>query len=252
VTERTLENILNDVQNNTRIAATELDAVHPDVRPGFEMAIREANENLARLRDEYRQRVFATSVGFFVTGEPEKVEAFASRARALANVFIVDAAQMYREIAADIEPTLGSSREFSVNQLARLSVSLQNIAKDAGLRGDLAPPPLRGIRTVQDHEAVVDYVHEIISAGVGEAINVVYATNHLLRQALTARFSGNVFAALVLNTTPDSQVALSQPFAVRTDVVIGPDDEVNEGFVLKVFENGKKNKMKKPLTKERT
>lgn len=242
---RSIDKIINDINVCQQHAATQLDAIHPSVRPGFEMAAREARENLVRLRQEYEQRIFSQAVAFFLAGDKEKVARFVELAHKLGNVFIANGSAVYEQLADRVEPTLGASREFSVNQLHEVILGIREIAVNAGLRGELPAPRLHNLRAVQTRDELVFYIHELVASAMGESLNTIFVSQKLIDEALARRFDGQVLAAVVVNTTPVVAAALAQPFSTKTDVTIGTEDEVDEAFVLRVFKMGKKNRQER-------
>jgi hypothetical protein len=243
MSDRNVEQLLNEIARYEQTIGIELDAVHHSVRPGYEMAIREAKDNLPSVRDSYRTRVFAQAVGFFLSGDHNKVATFVELAVKLGNVFVADAMAIYESMALKIEPSMGYSREFSVFQIAELTRLIRNVGESVGLKpSQIQPPNPKDARVLPTHQDVVFYIRDLVTEAMGESLNALLITQKLVNEAIARKFNSSVLAAVITNARPEAQAGLGQIFGTKAEVSIGPDDEVDDAYVLRAFETGKKNR----------
>ncbi len=70
-----LEQILKQIDDSTRVASYDPDAPqYARTRSGIEVAVKQAKEELARLRGAYEQAVLAQGVAIFLYGPSDKTK----------------------------------------------------------------------------------------------------------------------------------------------------------------------------------
>lgn len=246
---KTNEQLMTDIENQQRQAGTDLELVHPHVRAAFQIAAREATEQLTKSLEEYRRRLQSSAIGFFVAGAPAKTGEFRSVAVSAAkSMFFLDGLAVYERIATEVEPTIGKTREFSVQQMNQVNFAIRDIALEAGLRESLTATSLNEVRCVPTHDDLVALVRELVTSALGETFNAEVLSDQFVKQALAAKFTGNVAACIITNANAQVRGALSKTFATKSDVAIEEETEVNEDFVLSVFKSADRSKTESPKT----
>ncbi len=247
-----LEKTLSEIDAATEVANKNLELLHPNVRPAFAVAIREAAEKLPALQKAYKETLFSNAVVFCLSGDSAKVEAFTAITGAMGNVFHADAQELYVNLAKEVEPVIGGDRLFSLLQLHHLTMAVADTARGLGMTDDLNAPQLGDAKALRTSADVVEHVRTLCTNAFGESVNAKYILSQLSEQAVKARFIGNVFAAVIKNSFPAVQAAVtSEAFATYgvknitlTEVKLSDTDEVTEEFVLKVFESVRRERQK--------
>jgi hypothetical protein len=240
--ERTAEEILNDLDTYQKVADKDLDVLPIRLRPSHEIAAREAKEKLVLLKVEYRQRLLANSLGLFTNGgAPGAQERFAEVSTG-EGLLAVDANSLYMQLAQKIEPAIGRNREFTVDHLLILHGEMMRVRMAAGFNPAIELPTLAAIATVPTTAALANYVRSlIVKAGAG-IVNGLYVANTMVAAAEAKRFKGRTFAVVVINSSEIDREHLAPNFS-RTDLVdlegVAPE-AIDGGFAIGAFKAAKK------------
>lgn len=243
IQNRDLETIIKDIEENTKMANTNLDAVKYNVRSAHEIGIRQAKDRLVDLRNEYKSKILTNIVGFFLFGDPVKVKKFSDISTADSGTIAVDAHEMYKYLAGEIAPSMGSLREFNVDQMSRLLNDIRNLAIDLGVQEQSIPAPVaKGVVTLKTQEELVDHVRTLIRSSIGDWLNNLYISTRLWEKALAAKYTVPVLVCTVANATIDEEQAMSA-FNVKHNLTLDDDTEMDPTFINKMYEKySKKNK----------
>ena len=246
MTPRQLPEILKEYKETAKLAQTNLDAVPAATRPGFAVAIRQAQERLPSLKAEYLARELKNSVAAFAVGDEAKQVKFADVSREVGGTITVDARAAYEKMAKKVEPSIGRSREFSMYQSSLLDQALKELAEDTGYTGKFETVKFRQLKIVNTHEELVDYIRELVFASNGVTPAIIAAQNTILTESLKNDFTGKVLAVVVVNSEPIDRQAIGSMFTKTAEARVDEVEEVDERFARTVFEGKPKEKPAAP------
>lgn len=226
---RTTKTILEDYKRVELISKRDLNMVDPRTRPGHEAAMRKARLDLPKMRIEYLSAISKKSFGFFVSGDAEKAQKFATIA-AESGAFTVNAAAIFDVLADRIQPSIGGRKEFSVTQVGLLDQGLRELVQKTGYSGTLNRVDIKSIRVVSNREQLVAYIRELVMRTNGTTPSAVFAQGEIIRQALAQDFTGQRMVVTVLNATNLDRTALSGLFTKTAMIDVDSVEAVNERF----------------------
>lgn len=233
---RQLPEILADYTSAKKKADRDLDSVPESTRAGFGIAKRKAAEAIPNLKAEYLTRALKSSIVAFAVGDEAKAKEFADVASKVGGAITVDARAPYEKIAQRIAPSLGRSKQFSVDQAHLLDQALKELAEDTGYLGKFESTKIRTLKVIANSDVLVDYVRELVFASNGVTPSVIAAQNQILNQALKAGFEGKVLAVVVLNAEPIDRQAISSMFTKVLEAKVNEAEAIDERFARNVFE----------------
>jgi hypothetical protein len=231
--KRTIEVILNDLKAALQAANIDLDGVPARSLPSFEMSKRQATDDAVVLKKEYVTRIMGISRAFVTTGDPQKALEYAAVAAREGATITVDAQELYKKIADRVEPSLGSTREFTVNQLFLLHRALEVMAAELGL-SDLSAPRLRELRVCATAADTTAYIRELVRGSCGDVLNLTYLQSVIGDRALEMDFKGQLLPIVLLNVDGED---LRGMFRQAKLVPLTQDTVVDVGFAISTFKN---------------
>lgn len=245
MSDRTPEAILNDIHTYEQIATKDLDVLPLRLRPSHEIAAREATERLPVLRDEYRQRILANSLGLFTTGgAPGDAEKFAEVA-AKEGPLSVDANELYRTLAEKIEPAMGHTREFVLGHLLMLHQEMLRLRLEAGYSPALDLPTLAAVETAPNVAALADYIRKLVVQAGGQTLNGLYVASKMIGSAIDKRFAGKTFAVVVINSSEEDRAHLAPVFSRTNTVDLSGVEAIDRAFAINAFKSARSVKASK-------
>lgn len=237
----TLEQILKQIDGAEKTANIDIESpVYARTRSGIEVAVKQAKEELGKLRGQYEAAVLAQGVAIFLYGPSDKTSEFASVIRDLGEAAVIDAAAFYTKIADIVEPTLGASRTFTAEQAATMHKALNDSAREIGAH------LTRPINISRQHVCatfaeLVDMVRDIIRENLGDDLNAQALKRSLGQEGLKIRYMGSTSPVIVLNATQDEAVGLGQIFGKgRGKVELSSEDTIDKEFINQAFKNVQK------------
>jgi hypothetical protein len=236
-----LKTIVQDLAANMKRAATDLEAIPYQTRPSITNMVREAQEKVEKLKTEYFRRVRSNTLGIFLFGDSERVEAFTKIAVEEAGVTTLNGAELYERLADKIEPSLNGQREFAATQVQGLAEGLRDLAKTLDIKF-LATPRLSDIELVPTREDLVRYIRKLVQSAVSDDLLRIYIDKKINGAAVDSLFSGNAFPVAITGLDPEEVSALAPLFTNSSTVEVGTseDGEVNKEYVLKQLTTFKK------------
>ncbi|MBA3351409.1 MAG: hypothetical protein H0U23_03120 [Blastocatellia bacterium] len=237
MSDRTIAAILKDIRHNEELEAKDLDTVTFNVRSAFAMMKTEAANALVPLRAEYRAAVTNSALAFCVSTTFDARELGKILPQLLqVRTFMVDGAKTYRDLARDIFPAIGSTREFTVDHEGTLNRRLADIAEREGIRIPReSTPRIKDVRAISTFSELVSFVRELVVAGVGEEFNAETIYSELARQAMEVDFDGTVPIVIILDTDAAISSSLKR-FATKVQADTEPADLLNNPLVIKALE----------------
>jgi len=235
-----LETIVQSIKSAQEAISRDFSTIPIAARNGFIMAANQAKVQLKSLKREYEEVLLSKSIGFLTTGDAEKQQLFADIASKVGKSIIVDGDGLYKGYATFLSPTIGHHNQFTVNQLSKLEMLMQETA--ASLDLDRANyPVLQNLNTVNNYKELVAYVESLVTASNGYRLTVPFIRNLISNKAFETGFNSKVLTAVIQNTNPINQIYLSKIFTKSVVVDLNPVEIVNEDFVNKTIRNAFKN-----------
>ncbi len=204
-----LQQLITKIDENAKLAATDLSEWDPRKLPGMTMRVKEASEALESLQGSYADYVNANSFLLFVTGPKDAVAEYARVAEEEGGTLTVSAAGLYREIATAVMPSIGDRRVFGVTQLSLLLQELGEIAMRLKIRS-IPTPNLEEISNVPTEEDVVNQIRDIVRKSSGDQVNAVYLKESVVKAALEIRYTQVVVPVVVTDATADELKTLPE------------------------------------------
>jgi hypothetical protein len=237
----TLEEILKRLDSAQKMANIDPDdPVYTKTRAGIEVAVRQAKEDLVRLRRDYERKVLETGVAIFLYGPADKAKVFGQLVSEMGEAVVIDASEIYTNIAKRIEPSLGHGRQLTAEHISMLHAALMEVAREVGVHLT-RPAKLTRMEIIPDFESLVAYVRDELRGNFGDEMNAAYLQLALGREGLKIRYMGSTSPVIILNAVPDEAVGLGQAFGKgRANIEIGTDDTIDKEYIVKTFKNVQK------------
>lgn len=202
-----LETILKEIEQNERMASTELDTVPVYSRPGVEGAKRQAEENLKELKKEYAKTLKELSICIFLEGDAQ--DKFASVAEAELDCFSADVDGLYKKVTAKSWPMVDQMGRFSVSNIQELIEVLRDEVRDCGVHSmPMIDVPADAV--FQSEAEMCSMVKGAIRRVVSDELNLHFIESKFTKEALAAGYNTDVCCLLVKNATKEEQVGLSK------------------------------------------
>lgn len=242
-----LETMVKDIQETKRLAELDIEAASWQTRPSLTNMKVEARERLEKLVTDYTKAIRGNSVGIFLFGDPKDVRKFAEIAAEEAGTFAVEADELYQNLAAAVEPSLGASREFGGLQLQGLIAALRQSCKDLNVLR-MALPTMTDTPVVRDRQELLNQIKRLVRSAVGDDLGRVSLDHNVNAQAIASGFSGGTLPVVILNAEQDEVASYAVLFtnSISITVSTAEDGEVTKETVLKQFSGIKKKLKTKP------
>jgi hypothetical protein len=199
--------LVQEIAENQVRAARDLEDVPANSRPGIEMSIRQAKDQVTVLEAEYAAYVKDRAFTIFPVGP--HAEEYAGIAAVEGETVNVSARMLYNVVSEDIEVSLGARRLFGVTQLTMLLNGLSDIGRELDLI-NLPIPQIVDVPHLPDFEALVDFVRSITREAIGDRVQVPFIEREVTRTALERGYSLSRIPVVITGTVPAEQESLSQ------------------------------------------
>lgn len=238
----TLEQLVTDIEQAEKTALIDADdPQYARTRTGILSAIGAAKARLETLKNKYAEGVLTNGVAIFLYGPADKAEQFTAKVTELGGAVVVDGSEMYKRIAAVVEPAIGRDRRFGTTQAAIMHRVLGEVSNEVKVwlsRAIKLPAEV----ILPDAAATLTFVRNAVRGTAGDELNAQYLKVALAREALKIRYKDPVVPVLITNTTSEEAFGLGLLFGKgRANVELNETDEINEEFVKKTFKNIQKN-----------
>lgn len=181
-----------------KMAALDIEEVPAKTRPGMQIAKRQAQNELAGLREVFSEYLHKSALAVFVSGK------YANDFVSLANqedpdILHVDLDDVYRRIADVVEPSMRQDREISPTQFSLMLGEYGAIGKSIGLT---SMPALKYRQdTPRTKEALVTFIKNVVRESVGDELAIDTFRKNLLEKAESREYSRSVIPVLVTGAT---------------------------------------------------
>lgn len=244
--KRDTKTVVEELLSAQEDAAIDVDSKPRAARPAFEIRKRQAETKIQALTDEYQGVLFQDAVGIFIIGSPKKSAEFAAVAEKVAKTLTCDVDEVYKFLAAQIEPLLGASREFQGLHLTVLIQSIKAVAIASAMRAkSLTAPVLKDSRVVPTTEALVAFIKSMIQEAMGNDLMVAYLGKSVSNRALKLSYAESPAKIVVVNATAPEAQLLASSFRSRRQFKLNDTAAIDESFAIGVVE-GKKAAAKPP------
>lgn len=249
--QQTLSEILEQIEQNQKLADTDPESTPGLSRAGFAVAIREAKDLLVDLKKEYKDQLLDRARDVFVFGDKAKISEFGKLAEAEGAV-VVDADELYRRLSGPCDASLGAEREFGPSQVSLLISGLKGVSVDLDIL-NMNAPKLPGLVKVEDAAATTAHVRSMVRAAVGDDLNKLYLAADVTKKALEVKFKASGLVVVVLNATgPEDAREIATLFGHHLPSVnLTSDVEIDVTIVHRAFKRSN-NKPPKNETKEQS
>lgn len=237
-----LKDLVKKISENKKLVAIDLEAAPRNTLPSLQAMVFNAREELKTQLLEYAGRIRANGVGILMYGDSARQNEFAALAVAEAPGTVhVRADELYDNLAARVEPTLGASKDFSTTQLQVLHDELRFYRDQLGISG-LTMPMMTDIICVPTRKALVNYVRDLVRKVAQDDLMRLYVDKKINDLAVEQHFSSKTLPVVVTGLfDPAEAAAVSDLFSKKSAVDVGTsDDEVNKEFVLNALTNVRK------------
>lgn len=240
MSNRPLDIIIDDIASAQKTADVDLDSLPIRLRPSHEIAAREAKDSLPDLRAEYQDRLLATATAFIVSGPASSQEQFADLVETNSGAVVISVKQLHAELAAKIFPSIGHTREFTVDHIAMLNDMIWKLRHKLGVVRDPRFPNITSLEGVKSEAELTDYIKRLMGPDMGGLdLNTLYIADALTAVALAKRFVGKTLPVVIINGDAADNEAIKAKFAFSTDVDLNGVAEIDRTFAIQVFKEAK-------------
>lgn len=217
-------------------------------RGAMQTKVRQAADQINKLKQSYYDNVFPQSLLIAVNGPEDKVEAFVNLVNSLEEGVGVNAHHMYDRMAKPVEAQLGTRRQLSVNNSARILEELGRIVDDLEVV-KIVKLQIKALPILKTYQDVRNFVKDQIDSQAGMMLLFQFMKKQIAEKAFTMKFSGSVLPVVVGNLTATNFEQFRDSFGKGgTSYTIEADDVVNSDYVYNVFSQVKERF--KPATKK--
>lgn len=233
-----LKSLVKDLAVNQKRASIDLEAAPWQTRSSLQNMKMEAQERLAKLKEQYFRVVRSNTIGIFVFGDAERVARFCTIADEKAGVVQVNGGYLYDQLTQKVNTSIGASREFGPTQLQGLIEGLRDINKDLGIR-TMRMPGIAEIVAPQNPDELKRYIRRLVQNVVGDDLVRMALDQKINEAAVNMEFAGKLFPVAVTGLEREEVAAVASLFTNTVSVEVGTseDGEVNEDYVLKQLES---------------
>ncbi len=227
------KSLVDQIKEQRRLAAMDLQEVPINTRNAFSIAKANAVDVVKALEAEYAAFVNSASVFLILEGEPAKVRAFAEIARVMGPTVVLDGEGVFQELANAIDHTMPQSpKTFDTIQYLGLISAITELGSELNIAS--IPRPIFQSTSFGDASEIAPFLRHLVETSSSSELNVMVLKRELLKQALDIGFSSAVPVVLI-NPGDDGELKanlLQDPTRAMTFVV---RDEVTEEAVEAVL-----------------
>ena len=220
---RTIAEIAQEIAENNKIVAQEIERIPVNNRPAVRISIIQASEKLPKLLLEMRESVIPSKlIGLFADGDEDSVNRVKDLLLKNEGV-VLDAAQLYRTIADLVEPSYSVDRNFCTTQYGLMIQKISEIAINLGYQ-EIMPP--RFIECIcPDSQATLVHIRKILrECKVGDVANVDLLTNSIVDAIVRDEIDSKQIPVIVVGTScQEEKNAISVLFSRTIDYTFPKD-----------------------------
>lgn len=249
---KTLSEILKEIESLRSVIDMDITSVQPATRAGWEAAQSAAKTKIDSVKDEYARTAKSVSVGIYLGGDREVVQAAVKVAQDKGDALVVNGNEIYERIALPVYAMMGGSGLLSASQSARILQELTQIGNELKIASMPIPDvaALSGQKHVPDLGSLVDIIRDSIRKAVGDELAMMYTTKKVGDLALEMKMARPLIPVVLLNVQQE-QISNETAAGMWSDhyVVEAKAGDDPESLVLDVFnainDKLKNNKKKK-------
>lgn len=231
--KRKIEDILADYQIASEMASRDTNNIPYNTRGAIQNAVRAAKNQKVELRKEYDDKLFSNAYAVIATGNAAKIEEFKAATSGIGG-FIFDFDDIYETVASAVEPSIGFTRTFGINQGFMMMQALRQILESNGVEFEVKDPGVGLGVVVHTHQDVVDYVRETLLHAFGNTITYLYARANLLRRALTLGHAKKALAVTFVGGGVEEEAAVA-PLFKNLAVIDVSDAAIDQNYAISTF-----------------
>lgn len=230
-----LAKLLTSIKEAKKDSELDIDLYPMKVRPSLSIAKADGSRRLESLVKEYRQEVSQRAAVILTRGPADSQAAFAVKST---NVIVASALTAYTKMAVEIEPTMGSQREFAGTQLGHLIRAVEAVGREAGSSFLKVPTIQEGVFFVRNFEDLVIGIRDLLLPQLGAGLNRDYLQVTICDKAMELGFKENVVPVIVTDASEQEVEFFSRYLFSGVGIVVDlPEDakKVDDEFVTNVF-----------------
>jgi hypothetical protein len=236
-----LTNLLEGIKAAKADADLDIDLYPMKVRASKAIAKADGTKHLEALKKEYGQEVSARAAVILTTGTPAAQAAFLAAAKEIGGPTLLTASALtaYTKMATDVEPTIGSEREFAGTQLGHLLRSLEAVGRDSGSSFLKTPTLIDGVFIVRTFDDLVTGIRDLLLPQVGPVLNRDFLQTTIFSQALDLGLTASTAPVIITDASPMEIEFFSSNLFNGVGIVVDlPDDvsKIDEKFVVATFD----------------
>ena len=233
---RELKTIYKDIRDTEKLSLTKDTDIPYKSRPGMMMAVRAACERLPVLLEELQKTVIPNRLSaVYASGDETTISRVAEFIKKQGGI-VLDANEIYRKIASNIELTYGNNRTFSTHQHQIMGQGIREIALNLDYR-ELPSPPYR--ETIcPDMKATISHVRSSIRGSIGDDFSKKYLVKALNEAILKSELDIPLIPILVVDVqSAEEKANLSPLFTTNTDFEFTPSFIISGKSLSQIFKN---------------
>jgi hypothetical protein len=231
-----MKELFDRINTTDKIANTSIESIDARMRPGWEVRIASAKEELELLVKELEHATIPTRLkGIFAGGDGQAVASTALYVEKSGGI-VIDARKMYSDIAKNIEPSFGVQREFGTQQYAMLVTELRHLGNELELISNPKAPIMKDVLCPTFND-LVDHIRGSIFT-TGESFNYKYIRKAVLKNVLDRGLYGKTLPVIVLNSTLQDCAELRPLFSDSINYKFPSNWEPTQGNIVALFRKG--------------
>jgi len=241
-----LEKIVFEIEGLTEAANINLDTVPTQNKGGMGVAKVDAINRLKQLKSLYREAVRARTFNLILTGAPEDQLSFSKIAEEEAKLVVVSAQAMFHKMATEVDPALGSMRQFGTTALGLLIREVEVCARFTETWSLITPPRINEAIIANTFQDLVEAIRGIVNRDCGIGLVKDFIEHQAFLAAFDKKLTENVIPVVVLDGNKEDAEMLKGLLNGKGFEVKVPA-KVTKEFVLETFKKIKTelNKVKK-------
>lgn len=238
----TLATKLDQIEKLEKAAAMDIEAVPIKVRPGHEMAKRQAVEGLETAKEEYGEIFRKSAMCIFLAGSPEGQAKFAALAEQYADAYIVDAEKMYKNMAKNVWCLVGKNNTWTISNTPEAIQALKNEMDGC----DIDSCPMFDLNydmvlTGGEPQLAQEFKNAIRKTSE-DALNKAFIERDLVQAAIAAGDASKAVGVVVMGTVLEEAKSLAKSLCAgeARNVIVDVPDQIDRESVIKALIAAKK------------
>ena len=202
-------------------ANVNVDDFPPNSRASHEIVKRQAQDRLAELTEKYKAAINDSIGCVLLYGDPERVQKFLKHLPETECNIVLDARDMYQEIAEVVHPMIGNDRKYTPNHMAKIMQLVMELARDNGI--EIFDNIEYQVEFVQNTLALRKIIQRGMRKQYTDKFNLQVIKNRILNKAFEQRFSGTALPVVLHGLSPEEAEYFAR--TIKTNVCLNLDDQ---------------------------